>query len=450
MNGFSHFDLHPFVVEALEDARIKKPTDIQSRIIPAALKGRDIIGQSQTGTGKTLSFLLPIVQNVNPELQEMQAIIVAPTRELAWQIHEELKSILVKQPDYIKTSLITGGMDRERQIGRVKVSPQIVIGTPGRILDLFKEQALKPHFVKHYIIDEADQMLDMGFLPEVDRIAQALPEKLQMMVFSATIPEKLQPFLKKYMNNPRYAHVDPKQQTAKKIVHHTVPVKHRDRSDLTLKLAKALNPYICLVFTNTKTEAIELEALFLEAGLNVGSLHGDLPARRRKQAIKEINEAKYQYVIVTDLAARGIDISGVSHVINHGIPKDLDFYVHRVGRTGRVDQDGLAYTLFEDHENGSINRLEDRGIAFINVDVKSGQVSEVKERRRAKPHMKTAVSKTAHSRLSGEAAKAKKRVKPGYKKKHQYKLKETAKRERIKEQRGIGRAERKANASKSK
>ena len=429
MNGFTHFDLHPFVVEALEDARIKKPTDIQSRIIPAALKGRDIIGQSQTGTGKTLSFLLPMVQNINPELQEMQAIIVAPTRELAWQIHEELKSILVKNPDYIKTSLITGGMDRERQIGRVKVSPQIVIGTPGRILDLFKEQALKPHFVKNYVIDEADQMLDMGFLPEVDRIAQALPE---------------------YMNNPRYAHVDPKQQTAKKIVHHTVPVKHRDRSDLALKLAKALNPYICLVFTNTKTEAIELEASFLEAGLNVGSLHGDLPARRRKQAIKEINEAKFQYVIVTDLAARGIDISGVSHVINHGIPKDLDFYVHRVGRTGRVDQEGLAYTLFEDHENGSINRLEDRGIEFINVDVKSGQVSEVKERRRAKPHMKTAVSKTAHSRLSGEAAKAKKRVKPGYKKKHQYKLKETAKRERIKEQRGVGRAERKANASKSK
>jgi ATP-dependent RNA helicase CshB len=450
MNGFSHYQLHPSVIEALDDARITKPTDIQSRIIPAAVKGRDIIGQSQTGTGKTLSFLLPIVQNVDPKLQELQAIIVAPTRELAWQIHEELKSLHVKEPDSIKTSLITGGMDRERQTGRVKVSPQIVIGTPGRILDLFKEQALKPHFVKHYVIDEADQMLDIGFSPEVDRIAQALPEQLQMMVFSATIPEKLQPFLKKYMNNARYAHVDPKQQTAKKIVHHTIPVKHRERSELTLKVAKVLNPYICLSFTNTKAEAIQVEALFLEAGLNVGSLHGVIPARRRKQAIKEINDAKYQYVIVTDLAARGIDISGDSHVINHGIPKDLHFNVHRVGRTGRVDQDGLAYTLFEDHEKGMINRLEDRGIRFTNVDVKGSQIVEVKERRRARPHMKTAVSKTAHSRLSGEAAKAKKRVKPGYKKKHQYKLKETAKRERIKQQRGVGRAQRQENARKSK
>ena len=445
MNSFQQFNLLPFIVDALSEKRITKPTDIQARIIPAAMNGRDIIGKSQTGTGKTLAFLLPIIEAINPEEQAVQAIVVAPTRELAWQIHEELKSLLVKNPDYIKTSLIVGGTDRERQIDKMKNPPQLIIGTPGRLLDLMKVQALFPHKVTHFVVDEADQMLDMGFLPEVDRIAQALPEKLQTMVFSATIPEKLEPFLKKYLHDPRFAEASVEHRVAPKIAHHVIPVRHRDRSELTLEIAKAINPFVCLVFTNTKQEADELETKFRESGMNVGTLHGDMQARRRKQAIKDINDAKYQFVIATDLAARGIDISGVSHVINHDIPKDLDFYTHRVGRTGRAGATGEAYTLYEDHENGPINRLEERGFTFKHVDVRNGGIHEIKTRRRRTTDRKVKVSHTAHSRMAGEIKKAKKKVKPGYKKKFKYKLKETATREHMQQQRSDRRAARKKN-----
>ncbi|MGA9467847.1 MAG: DEAD/DEAH box helicase [Exiguobacterium marinum] len=445
MNSFQQFKLLPFMIDALTEKRITKPTDIQARIIPAALNGRDIIGKSQTGTGKTLAFLLPIVEAINPEEASVQAIVVAPTRELAWQIHEELKSILIKNPDYIKSSLIVGGTDRERQIDKMKNPPQLIVGTPGRILDLMKVQALFSHKVTHFVVDEADQMLDMGFLPEVDRIAQSLPEKLQTMVFSATIPEKLEPFLKKYLHDPRFAEASPEDRVAPKIKHHVIPVRHRDRKDLTVEIAKAINPFVCLVFTNTKQEADELETSFREAGLNVGTLHGDMQARRRKQAIKDINDAKYQYVIATDLAARGIDISGVSHVINHGIPKDLDFYTHRVGRTGRAGASGEAYTLYEDHENGPINRLEERGFEFTHVDLRNGSIQPIKTRRRRQTDRKMKVSHTAHSRMAGEIKKAKKKVKPGYKKKFKYKLKETASREHMQQQRTDRRAARKKN-----
>ncbi|QLQ21686.1 MAG: DEAD/DEAH box helicase [Paracoccaceae bacterium] len=445
MNSFQQFKLLPFMVDALTEKRITKPTDIQARIIPAALNGRDIIGKSQTGTGKTLAFLLPIVEAINPEDASVQAIVVAPTRELAWQIHEELKSILIKNPDYIKSSLIVGGTDRERRIDKMKNPPQSIIGTPGRILDLMKAQALFPHKVTHFVVDEADQMLDMGFLPEVDRIAQALPEKLQTMVFSATIPENLEPFLKKYLHDPRFAEASPEHRVAPKIKHHAIPVRHRDRKELTVEIAKAINPFVCLVFTNTKQEADELETSFREAGLNVGTLHGDMQARRRKQAIKDINDAKYQYAIATDLAARGIDISGVSHVINHGIPKDLDFYTHRVGRTGRAGASGEAYTLYEDHENGPINRLEERGFEFTHVDLRNGSIQPIKTRRRRQTDRKMKVSHTAHSRITGEIKKAKKKVKPGYKKKFKYKLKETASREHMQQQRSDRRAARKKN-----
>ncbi|WP_353047933.1 MULTISPECIES: DEAD/DEAH box helicase [Exiguobacterium] len=446
LNSFQQFKLLPFIVDALTEKRITKPTDIQARIIPAAMNGRDIIGKSQTGTGKTLAFLLPILEAINPEDQSVQAIVVAPTRELAWQIHEELKSLLIKQPEFIKTSLIVGGTDRERQIDRMKNPPQLIIGTPGRILDLMKVQALFPHKVTHFVVDEADQMLDMGFLPEVDRIAQALPEKLQTMVFSATIPEKLEPFLKKYLHDPRYAEASAEHRVVPKIKHHTIPVRHRDRKALTVEVAKAINPFVCLVFTNTKQEADELETTFREAGLNVGTLHGDMQARRRKQAIKDINDAKYQYVIATDLAARGIDIKGVSHVINFGIPKDLDFYTHRVGRTGRAGATGEAYTLYEDHENGPINRLEERGFSFTHVDVRhDGSLQPIKTRKRRTTDRKMKVSQTAHSRMAGEIKKAKKKVKPGYKKKFKYKLKETASREHMQSQRKERREIRKKN-----
>jgi ATP-dependent RNA helicase CshB len=341
--------------------------------------------------------------------------------------------------------LIVGGTDRERQIDKMKNPPQLIIGTPGRILDLMKAQALFPHKVTHFVVDEADQMLDMGFLPEVDRIAQSLPEKLQTMVFSATIPEKLEPFLKRYLHDPRFAEASPEHRVAPKIKHHVIPVRHRDRKELTVEIAKAINPFVCLVFTNTKQEADELETSFREAGLNVGTLHGDMQARRRKQAIKDINDAKYQYVIATDLAARGIDISGVSHVINHGIPKDLDFYTHRVGRTGRAGASGEAYTLYEDHENGPINRLEERGFEFTHVDLRNGSIQPIKTRRRRQTDRKMKVSHTAHSRMAGEIKKAKKKVKPGYKKKFKYKLKETASREHMQQQRSDRRAARKKN-----
>lgn len=426
--GFERFDLQPFILEALGELKFTQPTEIQERIIPSITRGESVIGQSQTGTGKTHAYLLPILNQIDPSKQEVQAVITAPTRELASQIFKEVgKIIKFSEGESITAKLFVGGTDKAQAIEKLKIQPHIVVGTPGRINDLIKEQALLVYTAEKYVVDEADFMLDMGFIEDVDQIASRMAEKLQMLVFSATIPEKLKPFLKKYMENPRYTHVAPKQATATKVEHILVPLRHRNKLTLLEKMLELYNPYLAIIFTNTKKMADEVADGLLEKGLKVGRIHGDLSPRERKKMMKQVNALEYQYVVATDLAARGIDIEGVSHVINYELPSDLDFYVHRVGRTARAGYSGIAATMYDLSDEDSLVKLEKMGITFTNMDIEKGEWVKIGERNKRKTRQKQTdeVEKLAQSTV-----KKPKKVKPGYKKKMNREVEEFKKRQR--------------------
>lgn len=442
-DNFKRFQLKSYLIEALSEQGFRLPTDIQERLIPAIKNGIDVIGQSQTGTGKTLAFLLPIIDKIDVSKQEVQVVITAPTRELASQLYQELKKLVdaADEEERVHAKLLVGGTDRQRIVEGLKVQPQIVVGTTGRLADLVQDQILHVHTATMLVVDEADQMLDMGFIDDVDRIASKMAEDLQMMVFSATIPEKLQPFLKKYMNDPRHVHVQPHQVAARKIEHRIVPLRHRDKCEFVVELAKSINPYLAIIFTNTKEQADEVADAMLEAGLNVERLHGGLQPRARKQVMRLVNDVKVQYLVATDLAARGIDIRGVTHIINFNLPQDLDFYVHRVGRTARAGADGIAYTIFEPEDQQAVEKLLKKGITFTYADLKQGNwlkldrpplgVPGKKNRKVTSVHEGAKmVKKTEKKNTGGKAVAKPKKVKPGYKKKAQRQQEERTRRQR--------------------
>lgn len=245
-----------------------------------------MIGQSQTGTGKTHAYLLPLIHSIDPSKEQVQVVITAPTRELANQIFKEAQTILknASPEEEIKAKLYIGGTDKQKSIQKLKNQPHLVVGTPGRIADLIHEQALNVYKATSLVIDEADLMLDMGFLEDVDRIGAQMPEQLQMLVFSATIPEKLKPFLKKYMDNPKYAHVEPRRITAENIQHILVPSKQRDKLKLLHEMVTNVQPYLGIIFANTKTTVDEIAAFLQEKGMKIGVLHGGLTPRERKKS----------------------------------------------------------------------------------------------------------------------------------------------------------------------
>ncbi|WP_226673159.1 DEAD/DEAH box helicase [Rossellomorea aquimaris] len=425
-NLFLQFGFKSFINEAVEELGFYEPTEIQKKMIPLILKGQSAIGQSQTGTGKTHSYLLPIIEKVDAAFEQVQAVITAPTRELAQQIYQEVLKI-TKDSDIVSRCYI-GGTDKQRTIEKLKHQPHIVVGTPGRINDLVKDQALFVHTAPLLVIDEADLMLDMGFIEDVDQIAAKMPEKLQMLVFSATIPEKLKPFLKKYMENPQYAHVEPEQLSAKNIQHVIVPLKSRDKVNLLYNILVEINPYLGIVFTNTKQKADEVADALIAKGLKVGRIHGDLSPRERKKMMKQTRNLDYQYIVATDLAARGIDIEGVSHIINFELPQDLDFYVHRSGRTARAGNSGIAYTIYTPSDEDALNRLEKLGISFSHRDIKKGEWSELPPLNKRKNRQKSNVDEIDEKAKS--LVRKPKSVKPGYKKKMKYKMDQIKKRER--------------------
>ncbi|ALC89915.1 DEAD/DEAH box helicase [Bacillus sp. FJAT-18017] len=415
-NQFNQFNLKPFLIKSVESLGFTKPTEIQEQMIPAALKGASAIGQSRTGTGKTHSYLLPILEHLEPGRQEVQAVITAPTRELASQIYQQFLKAAehYEGPETIVVRNYIGGTDKQKSIEKLKIQPHIVVGTPSRIHALIEDQALFVHTAKTLVVDEADLMLDMGFLEDVDRIASRMPEKLQMLVFSATIPEKLKPFLKKYMENPKYIHIDPKKKAAENLEHLLLPSRHKNKKEIVFNVLQAFNPYLAIVFTNTKKMADEVADFLIGKGLKVGRVHGDLPPRERKKMMKQIQDLEYQYIVATDLAARGIDIEGVSHVINYELPSDLDFYVHRVGRTARANFSGTALTVYDTSDEDALNRLEKMGIGFKHVDFGKDGLVEIANRNKRKTRKR---QEDEVDKMAKAIVKAPKKVKPGYKKK---------------------------------
>ncbi|EKN63598.1 DEAD/DEAH box helicase domain-containing protein [Neobacillus bataviensis LMG 21833] len=433
-NRFNRFTFQPFIIESLNQFGFSQPTEIQERMIPLVLKGESAIGQSQTGTGKTFAYALPILEKIDPKRQEVQAVITAPTRELATQIYQQILKVTEHcSPDSpIMTRCYIGGTDKQRTIEKLKVQPHIVVGTPGRIKDLMIEKALFVHTSSILVVDEADMMLDMGFIEDVDQVAAKMPENLQMLVFSATIPEKLKPFLKKYMENPKMIQIESKQKSAENLVQYLLPSRHRSKKQLVHDALLAYNPYLAIVFTNTKKKAEEVAYFLNEKGLKVGRVHGDLNPRERKKMMKQIQDLEYQYIVATDLASRGIDIEGVSHIINYELPTDLDFYIHRVGRTARAGNSGIALTVYESSDEDALNRLEKMGIQFKYVDLKNGELVEADERNKRKTRVR---KEDEADKKAKSMVKKPQKVKPGYKKKMQWEMDKVKKRHRKIEQR---------------
>lgn len=444
MVKFTDFGLQPFINEALVELNFQEPTPVQARLIPVIMKNKSVVGQSQTGSGKTHTFLLPLFNALEQEKQEVQVVITTPSRELAYQIYTAAKQIAKHAPHEILVQNFVGGTDKQRQIEKLmQRQPQVVIGTPGRILDLVKSNALDIHQARYLVVDEADMTLDLGFLNETDAIASSMPKDLQMLVFSATIPAKLQPFLRKYMSSPVIEVVENKTIISPTIDNWLLSTKGRDKNQLIYQLLTLGKPYLALVFTNTKERADELTTYLRQQGLKVAKIHGGIQPRERKRIMKAVQKLEYQYVVATDLAARGIDIEGVSHVINDDIPEDLEFFVHRVGRTGRNQMSGIAITLYNPNDERRIEELEALGINFVPKVLKNNELVDSYDRKRRQK--RRVRQDKMDPKLQGMVNKAKKKKKPGYKKKIKQAIKKDEQQKRRIARRQEMRAKRKAN-----
>ncbi|MGX9135284.1 DEAD/DEAH box helicase [Rummeliibacillus sp. JY-2-4R] len=430
MSKYTDYNFQPFLRNAIENLGFTEPTPIQKEMIPLILKGKSAIGQAHTGTGKTHSFLIPIVERIRQDKQEVQAVIAVPTRELATQINVELHK-LIEETD-IQAKLYIGGTDKQRSIDKLKTQPQIVVGTPGRIRDLVNEKALLVHTANILVIDEADLAFDMGFIEDIDQFASQMPETLEMYVFSATVPESLQPFLKKYMASPVHIHMDDKKPVAENLDFYLIPTRSKSKNSKLLEVMNAINPYLAIIFTNTRKQAEYVADFLSNNGQRVGRIHGDLSPRDRKKMMKQIRDLEFQYIVATDLAARGIDIPGVSHVINYELPQDLEFFIHRVGRTARAGNKGLAITIFDPSEEDAIVRVEKMGIPFVQKDIKNGEIIDMKERH-ARQNREKKVDEI--DQIAKARVRKPKKVKPGYKRNMRWEMDKIKKAERRKRNR---------------
>ena len=414
-NDFNQFSFRDELQQIISKLGFRQPTEIQQKVIPQVLAGKSVIGQSRTGSGKTHAFLLPLFNQIDKNLKEVQFVITAPTRELAIQLHEEVKKIIqfAGNDQNWTSKLLIGGTDKQKMAEKLKQAPHIIVGTPGRILDLVKADAISIYSAKSFVIDEADLMLDLGFIQDVDQLLVRSKKDVQLLVFSATIPQRLQHFFKKYLNNPVHVKIDD-HFSPETMEHRLIAVKHREVSDIIIELSKTIQPYLAIIFANSKEQADHLATALQQKGMDVGVIHGGLTPRARKRVLKDVQSLRYQYVVATDLASRGIDIKGVSHVINAQLPKEEDFYIHRVGRTARAGMEGTAISLYQDSDVSLIEKLEEKGLSFTYVDVRNGEWHEAKSWNERKLRTKTT---TNIDKEAWKQVRKTKKVKPGYKKK---------------------------------
>lgn len=418
------YDLKSEIVDALVDLRFKEFTPIQKEVLPLALNNKCFIGQSKTGSGKTHAFLVPIFNKLDLSKKEVQVIICTPTRELATQIYNVAIHIASFFKENIDIKMYSGGTDRNKEISRLnETQPQIVIGTPGKISDLMvKANVLKGYTANTLVIDEADMAFEIGFMDDLDLIAGRLTNP-QIMVFSATIREEIKPFIAKYIKADEHIKVD---MELCKIEHVLIPIKGRNKMMLLNWVLKNINPYLALIFGNKKGNVDEIASYLTENGYRVAVIHGGLTARERKRIMKEINDLKYQYIIATDIAARGIDIDGVSHVINFDLPNDFEFYIHRSGRTARANLDGICYSFCDFKNEEYLRSLEMRGISFIYQDIRENGFIEYKANRRIDRKKPISEAELKAKRMVSKP----KKVTPNYKKKQNERIKKIAKKMR--------------------
>lgn len=370
---FQSLGITPTLCELLRKQGIREATAIQEQAIPPVFKGRDILAQAQTGTGKTYAFLLPSLQQVKPNVHMEQVLIIAPTRELARQI-AEVADILAPSLGVDVLSLI-GGKTIENQLQKLHRHPHVIIGTPGRLLDHCRRNSLDLSGVGRVVVDEADQMLQSGFLEDVDILISMTPKRRQLLFFSATIPDKIRGLAKKHMQNPLSLRVLEGETIALEQIEQRIYMTSEDKKfGMLCQMLQDMNPYLAVVFCNTKERTAQLAGQLIAAGFNIGELHGDMSQGRRTQVLRDFARAKTQILVATDIAARGIDIEGITHVFNYDVPRDVDYYIHRIGRTGRAGNEGVSVMFATGADEDWIRRIEHSIHATITKYTTSGQI----------------------------------------------------------------------------
>ncbi|WP_438445833.1 DEAD/DEAH box helicase [Gorillibacterium sp. sgz5001074] len=354
--AFTSLGIRERFVHRLKEFGVAEPTPIQEAAIPVLLEGKDVIAQAQTGTGKTLAFTLPILEKFDPEAPVIQALIITPTRELAIQITAEMRKLAPLVGAHILP--VYGGQDVEAQTRKLKGRPSVVVCTPGRLLDHVRRGTVALDRVKMLVLDEADQMLHMGFLAEVEGIIRMLPKARQTMLFSATMPDPIKNLAKGYMNAPQDIRIQGRKVTLDEIKQFVVETTDRAKQATLFRMLDLYKPYLAVIFCRTKIRAKKLTEAMLDRGYNVDELHGDLSQGKREQVMERFRKAELQYLVATDVAARGLDIEGMTHVFNYDIPLDAESYIHRIGRTGRAKQTGTAVTLVAAKDRSYLLKIE--------------------------------------------------------------------------------------------
>ena len=417
MNKFNELGLNQEILDTLSKINFDIPTKIQQKVIPLALKGEDVIGKSETGSGKTHAFLLPLLQKIDVNKNEVQAVILTPTRELASQIMQMVMPFITENHK-IKVILMSSGLDRERMFKKIEDIPHIIIGTPGRIKDIaFDKASLNITNCNTLVLDEADMILESGFIDDVAYIVGKMKAKLQMLVFSATFNEPLLQFLKKYMNSPCMVDLNKENISPTKITHICYPTRNKDKTGVLIEVLNTINPYMCLVFASRKETVKILYDKLKQSGFNAGIIHGDLDSTTRRVMMKRIRNNEFNIIVSSDIAARGIDIDGVSHVINFDLPYEKEFYFHRAGRTGRANYDGVCISLYDKEEVKKLEEFHNMGVDFKNMEFRNGSFFELKplfKERKTKnfnkhPEYKKIIEVVNKSKKNG--------IRPGYKKK---------------------------------
>lgn len=344
------------IVRAIRDMGFTKLTPIQEQAIPYLLEGKDIIGQAQTGTGKTAAFGIPMVQKINPDLRKLQSIVLCPTRELAIQAAEELRK-LTKYMHGIKVLPIYGGQDINRQISGLR-GVQIIVGTPGRVMDHMNRRTIKLDHVNMVVLDEADEMLNMGFREDMELILGQIPGEHQTALFSATMPKPILEITGKFQQNAELVKVAAKELTIPLVSQKYFRIKHEDKNAAMIRLLEFYQPKLCLIFCNTKKMVDELAGLLKANDFQAEGLHGDLSQYQRDIAMNRFRNGTTNILIATDVAARGIDVDDVEIVLNYDVPQDIEYYVHRIGRTGRAGKTGRSFTFVSGREIFKIHEIE--------------------------------------------------------------------------------------------
>ncbi len=341
---FEDMNISNEICRAVLDMGFEEATPIQSQAIPVILEGKDIIGQSQTGTGKTAAFGIPLLERINPDDRRLQALILCPTRELAIQVSEEFRKLL-KYKDNIRVLPIYGGQPIDRQIAALRKGTQVVIGTPGRVMDHMRRRTIKAETVQMMVLDEADEMLDMGFREDIETILVKIPEEHQTLLFSATLSPEILDITKRFQKDPEFIKIVRKELTVPNIEQYYFDVKEKTKLDALSRIIDVYDPKLAMVFCNTKKRVDDLVEMLQGRGYFAEGLHGDLKQAQRDKVMQKFRNGTIEILVATDVAARGIDVDDIDVVFNYDVPQDEEYYVHRIGRTGRAGKAGKAFTF---------------------------------------------------------------------------------------------------------